>query len=189
MLNRVLDRTIQPDANVQEVVEAAVATLPKLHAGLKGRPVTLDPPLDAITRIADLIQGYRKTVRTVRRWVPGAGPETSAVAPIATQHVITSPETGLPVVDPILLDVLRTEVGQHLDNMRRYLARDVDHNVPVDDELMRSVHTMHGAVAMVGVESLASMLAPMEVWVRRVRSADAPLDREGCDAVRDAVAM
>jgi len=201
MLNRVLDRTIQPDANVQEVVEAAVATLPKLHAGLQGRPVTLDPPLDAImrtadklvagepARIADLIQGYRKTVRTVRRWVPGAGPETSAVAPIATQHVITSPETGLPVVDPILLDVLRTEVGQHLDNMRRYLARDVDHNVPVDDELMRSVHTMHGAVAMVGVESLASMLAPMEVWVRRVRSADAPLDREGCDAVRDAVAM
>ncbi|HJR13929.1 MAG TPA: Hpt domain-containing protein [Rhodanobacteraceae bacterium] len=201
MLNRVLDRTIQPDANVQEVVEAAVATLPKLHAGLQGRPVTLDPPLDAImrtadklvagepARIADLIQGYRKTVRTVRRWVPGAGSETSAVAPIATQHVITSPETGLPVVDPILLDVLRTEVGQHLDNMRRYLARDVDHNVPVDDELMRSVHTMHGAVAMVGVESLASMLAPMEVWVRRVRSADAPLDREGCDAVRDAVAM
>ena len=202
MLNRVLDRTIQPDANVQEVVDAAVATLPKLHAGLQGRAVALDPPLDAImqaaeklaagepARIADLIQGYRKTMRKVRRWVPAAAPEAAAVAPVAvSDHVITSPETGLPVVDPILLDVLRTEVSQHLGNMRAYLARDIDHNVPVDDELMRSVHTLHGAVAMVGIESLASMLAPMEVWVRRVRSADAPLDREGCDAVRDAVAM
>jgi len=202
MLNRVLDRTIQPDQNVQDVVDAAIATLPKLHAGLQGKPVALDPPLDAImqaadklvagepARIADFIQGYRKTVRKVRRWVPLAETETAAITPVFTpDHVITSPETGLPIVDPILLDVLRTEVGQHLDNMRAYLARDVDHNIPVDDEVMRSVHTLHGAVAMVGIESLAGMLAPMEVWVRRVRSADAPLDREGCDAVRDAVAM
>ena len=202
MLNRVLDRTIQPDRNVQDVVDAAVATLPKLHAGLQGRPVTLDPPLDAImqaadklaagepARIADLIQGYRKTVRTVRRWVPDVESAAVPVAPVSTpEHVITSPETGLPVVDPILLDVLRTEVGQHLDNLRAYLARNVDHHVPVDDELMRSVHTLHGAVAMVGIEMLANMLAPMESWVRRVRSAEAPLDREGCDAMRDAVAM
>jgi chemosensory pili system protein ChpA (sensor histidine kinase/response regulator) len=202
MLNRVLDRTIQPDQNVRDVVDAAVATLPKLHAGLQGRPATLDPPLDAImqtadklaagepARIADLAQGYRKTVRSVRRWVPAGEPEAVPVAPVvAPDHVITSPETGLPVVDPILLDVLRTEVGQHLDNLRAYLARNVDHHVPVDDELMRSVHTLHGAVAMVGIEMLANMLAPMESWVRRVRSAEAPLDREGCDAMRDAVAM
>ena len=202
MLNRVLDRTVQPDQNVQDLVDAAVATLPKLHAGLQGRPVTLDPPLDAImqaadklaagepARIDDLIQGYRKTVRTVRRWVPASESAVVPVVAVATpDHVITSPETGLPVVDPILLDVLRAEVGQHLDNLRAYLARNVDHRVPVDDELMRSVHTLHGAVAMVGIEMLANMLAPMESWVRRVRSAEAPLDREGCDAMRDAVAM
>jgi len=204
MLNRVLDRTIQPDANVQEVVDAAVATLPKLHAGLQGQPISLDPPLDAImqvadklaadepARIGDLAEGYRKSVRKVRRWVPSTGPETvvSAEAPIAVStDVITSPETGLPVVDPILLDVLRTEVGQHLQGMRDYLARNAHHDVGVDDELLRSVHTLHGAVAMVGIETLAGMLAPLEVWIRRVRSADAPLDREGCDALRDAVAM
>jgi len=202
MLNRVLDRTIQPGQNVQDVVDAAVATLPKLHAGLQGRPVALDPPLDAImlaadklaagepARIADLVQGYRKTVRTVRRWVPASEGSATETAPVPTpDHVITSPETGLPVVDPILLDVLRTEVGQHLDNLRAYLARNVDHHVPVDDELMRSVHTLHGAVAMVGIEMLANMLAPMESWVRRVRAAEAPLDREGCDAMRDAVSM
>ncbi|HEX7368926.1 MAG TPA: Hpt domain-containing protein [Rhodanobacteraceae bacterium] len=200
MLNRVLDQTIQPDENVQALVDAAVATLPKLHAGLMGESVTIDPPLDAImqtadklaagepARIADLAQGYRKVVRKVRRWVPASEPEpTAAFAPL--EPVITSPVSGLPVIDPILLDVLRTEVAQHLDAMRGYLARDVAHDAPVDDELARSVHTLHGAIAMVGIESLSDMLAPLEVWIRRVRSADAPLDREGCDALRDTVAM
>ncbi|WHZ19297.1 MAG: Signal transduction histidine kinase CheA [Rhodanobacteraceae bacterium] len=204
MLNRVLDRTIPPDANVQEVVDAAVATLPRLHAGLQGQPVVLDPPLDAImqvadklaagesARIADLSEGYRKVTRKVRRWVPLAEPETAAAAeaPVAvSEHVITSPVTGLPLVDPILLDVLRTEVGQHLQGMRDYLARNAHHDIGVDDELVRAVHTLHGAVAMVGIGSLADMLAPLEVWIRRMHSAGVPLDREGCDAMRDAVAM
>jgi chemosensory pili system protein ChpA (sensor histidine kinase/response regulator) len=202
MLNRVLDQTIKPDQNVQVLVDAAVATLPKLHAGLQGESVLLDPPLDAImqtadklaagqpARIEDLAQGYRKVVRKVRRWVPMAESEPlETAAPVALEPVITSPVSGLPVIDPILLDVLRTEVAQHLDGMRGYLTRDANHDVAVDDELVRSVHTLHGAVAMVGIDPLASMLAPLEVWVRRVRSADAALDREGCDALRDAAAM
>ncbi|HJR11002.1 MAG TPA: Hpt domain-containing protein [Rhodanobacteraceae bacterium] len=203
MLNRVLDQTIKPDANVQALVETAVATLPKLHAGLQGESVTIDPPLDAImqtadklvsgqpARVEDLAQGYRKVVRQVRRWVPLAEPEQTAEAAIAPSFgpVITSPVSGLPLIDPILLDVLRTEVGQHLDGMRGYLRRDAAFEANVDDELVRSVHTLHGAIAMVGVDSLATMLAPLEVWIRRVRSVDAALDREGCDALRDAIAM
>ncbi|TAN06185.1 MAG: response regulator [Rhodanobacteraceae bacterium] len=204
MLNRVLDQTIKPDANVAALVDAAVTTLPKLHAGLQGESVLLDPPLDAImqtadklaagqpARIEDLAQGYRKVMRKVRRWVPATAESVPSVEPVAAtpfESIITSPESGLPVVDPILLDVLRTEVAQHLDGMRGYLARDAAYDAGVDDELVRSAHTLHGAVAMVGIESLADMLAPLEVWTRRVRSADAALDREGCDALRDAIAM
>ncbi|TAN08767.1 MAG: response regulator [Rhodanobacteraceae bacterium] len=205
MLNRVLDQTIQPDANVQALVDAAVATLPKLHAALQGEGVTLDPPLDAImqtadklaagapARIEELAHGYRKVLRKEMRWVPMPEAEpAAAVEPagaVPLEPVITSPESGLPVIDPILLDVLRTEVGQHLETMRGYLARDDAFAAPVDDELVRSVHTLHGAIAMVGIDALASMLAPMETWIRRVRSADAALDHEGCDAVRDAVAV
>lgn len=204
MLNRVLDQTIKPDANVQALVDTAVATLPKLHAGLQGASATIDPPLDAImqaadklaagqpARVEDLAQGYRKVMRQVRRWVPLAEPEhvaETAAAAGLLESVITSPVSGLPVVDPILLDVLRTEVGQHLEGMRCYLARDVAFDAAVDDELVRSVHTLHGAIAMVGVDSLATMLAPLEVWIRRVRSADAALDRESCDALRDAIVL
>ena len=203
MLNRVIDQTIKPDADVQALVDTAVAALPKLHAGLQGQSLTIDPPLDAImqtadkltagqpARVEDLAQGYHKVVRQVRRWVPLAEPEHAAEAVMAEplEPIITSPVSGLPIIDPILLDVLRTEVGQHLDGMRGYLARDAAFDASVDDELVRSVHTLHGAIAMVGVDSLATMLAPLEVWIRRVRSADAALDREGCDALRDTIAL
>ncbi|MGH8153905.1 MAG: Hpt domain-containing protein [Rhodanobacteraceae bacterium] len=201
MLNRVLDHSIQPDANVRALVDAAVATLPKLHAALQGECVTLDPPLEAImqtadrlaagepARVADLERAYRTVVRKARRWVPLPEPASDATVIEPVEPVPASSESGLPVVDPILLDVLRTEVAQHLDGMRAYLARDAGHDVPVDDELARSVHTLHGAVAMVGIESLAGALAPAEVWVHRVHGAGAALDREGCDALRDAIAM
>ncbi|HEU0277351.1 MAG TPA: Hpt domain-containing protein, partial [Rhodanobacteraceae bacterium] len=202
MLNRVLDHTIQPDANVQALVDAAVATLPKLHAGLQGQGAVLDPPLDAImqtadklaagepARIADLALGYRKVMRKVRRWMPLTAAEVAPVAETpAPEPVVTSPVTGLPVIDPILLDVLRTEAGQHLDGMRAYLARDTRFDAAVDDNLVRSVHTLHGAIAMVGIAPLTGVLSPLEVWVRRVRSANAALDREGCDALRDAAAI
>src|SRR6185312_4375620 len=203
MLNRVLDQTIKPDANAQALVDTAVSTLPKLHAGLQGGSGTIDPPLDAImqtadklvagqsARVEDLAQGYYKVVRQVRRWVPLAEPEHVADMAMAAplEPVITSPVSGLPIIDPILLDVLRTEVGQHLDGMRGYLTRDAAFDASVDDELVRSVHTLHGAIAMVGVDSLATMLAPLEVWIRRMRSADAALDREGCDALRDTIAL
>ncbi|MGH8151485.1 MAG: Hpt domain-containing protein, partial [Rhodanobacteraceae bacterium] len=201
MLNRVLDHTIQPDANVQALADAAVATLPKLHTALQGECVTLDPPLEAImqtadrlaagepARIADLQQAYRTVVRKVRRWVPLSEPAPDATVVEPVEPVPVSSAPGLPVVDPILLDVLRTEVAQHLAGMRAYMARDAGHDVPVDDELARSVHTLHGAVAMVGIESLAGALAPAEAWIHRVHGARAALDREGCDALRDAIAM
>ncbi len=198
MLNRVLDATIQPDDNVQAVVDAAVVALPKLHAALQGQTVTIDPPLEAMmqaadklaagepARIADFMQGYRKVTRKVRHWVPQVA---AATTPVLTTNVITSPVSGLPVVDPILLDVLRTEVAQHLGVLRHYLAGNGAHDLAVDDEVVRAVHTLHGAIAMVGIEPLAGVLGPMEVWVRRVRSADAALDREGGDAMRDAIVV
>jgi chemosensory pili system protein ChpA (sensor histidine kinase/response regulator) len=207
LLNRLLDETIVPDGNVQEVIDAAVATLPKLQAGLLGKAVSLDLPLDAImhtadklaagkpARIADFLRDCRKIVRTVRRWVGQSETVPGPDAPewIAPEHVPTSADpslsSALPVVDAILLQVLDTEVGQHLAILRAYLARNGGHDVAVDDEVVRAVHTLHGSIAMVGIEPLAGMLAPMEVWMRRVRGADAALDQVGCDALRDAVAM
>src|SRR5579875_1869524 len=212
MLNRVLDHTIAPGAEVQALVDEAVATLPKLLAALKGEAVTIDPPLDAImqaadklaagepARVSDFTQGYHKVVRKVRRWVPRAPAieSSSAPEPPAAEETPAlageaagpaGPQAVLPTVDPALLEVLRTEVGQHLDTLRDYLARSAEQPQPVDEAMVRTAHTLHGAVAMVGIDALTSVLAPMETWFKRARAAQVPLDREGRDALRDTVAL
>ncbi|HET9835157.1 MAG TPA: Hpt domain-containing protein, partial [Rhodanobacteraceae bacterium] len=209
MLNRVLDRTIPPDANAQAVVDHALAALPELHAALQGGEAPR-APLAAIMQTADKLAAgeparvedftqTQKVRRTVRRWVPRAAeldqvPEATLadVAP-AVESAVAYEEPVfagpvLPPVDPMLLEILRSEVGQHLQTMRDYLAQ-ADAPRPINDAMVRAAHTLHGAVAMVDIPVLAAVLTPLESWFKRMRAAHAAPDAEGIAALRDSVAI
>jgi chemosensory pili system protein ChpA (sensor histidine kinase/response regulator) len=218
MLNRVLDGTIEPDADVQALVAHALAALPELHIALSGGPAPV-APLAAIMTVADRLSSgasgriedvlvARQTVRTkVRRRVPrdtiDAIP-TAAFAPAATPDapmVDVEPEAfhadesaappamfigpPLPPIDPVLLDILRTEVSQYQQTIRAALARTDDGHLPVDDALLRAVHTLHGAIGMVDIAPLIQVLAPMEGLLKRVRAGTGSLSPEGVLALGD----
>jgi len=209
MLNRVLDRTIAPDANAQALVEHALAALPQLHAALQGEAAP-NAPLAAIMQTADKLAAgeparvedfmqTRKVRRMVRRWVPRAAemeqvPQatlTDVVPSIAVME--TQPPMfawpALPPVDPMLLEILRSEVAQHLGTMRDYLARSAPQPPPIDDAMVRAAHTLHGAVAMVDIPVLAAVLTPLETWFKRMRVARLAPDAEGIAALRDSLAL
>ncbi|MEO6968899.1 MAG: Hpt domain-containing protein [Rhodanobacteraceae bacterium] len=206
MLNRVLDRTIVPDVNVQGLMDHALAALPEFHAALQGQGAPRAPTA-AIMQTADKLAAgeparvedfaqTRKVVRRVRRWLPY--PEQVEAIPTDTlvdfadtqavpvyEHEIAA---ALPPVDPMLLEILRSEVAQHLSTVRDFLARSSPDAPPVDDALVRAAHTLHGAVAMVDIPVLAAVLTPLETWLKRLRALDvAPLPR-GVAALRDTVA-
>ena len=156
MLNRVLDGTIAPDADVQALVAHAVAALPELHIALSGGPAPM-APLAAIMTVADRLASgasgriedvltARQTVRTkVRRRVPRATVEAIPTAAFRTfgharrRRPIFGPEAihadeqdtpaamfigpALPPIDPVLLDILRTEVSQYQQTIRTALWR------------------------------------------------------------------
>ena len=141
MLNRVLDRTIAPDANAQALVDHALAALPELHAALQGGDAPR-APLAAIMQAADKLAAgeparvedfmqTRRVRRMVRRWVPRAA-ELEAV-PTATLAQVSA----LPPVDPMLLEILRSEVAQHLSTLREYLARSGPQRI--DDAMVRDM--------------------------------------------------
>ena len=191
MLNRVLDRTIPPDANAQALVDHALAALPELHAALKGEGAP-HAPLAAIMQAADKLAAgesarvedfmqTRKVRRMVRRWVPRAA-ELEAVPTASLAQV-----AALPPVDPMLLEILRSEVAQHLGTMRDYLS--LPEPRPIDDAMVRAAHTLHGAVAMVDIPVLAAVLTPLESWFKRMRAQRAAPDAQGVAAMRDAVAF
>ncbi|HET6804671.1 MAG TPA: Hpt domain-containing protein [Frateuria sp.] len=201
MLNRVLDATIQPHDGVQALVRAAIDALPQLLAALRGEGAPT-APLAAIMATADrlaagemaLVNDHASTAtetvrRVVRRRVPRLDAAVEAV-PVAAHTDQTAAaearhETAesielpvMPPVDPVLLEILRSEVAQYLQAIRGALAR-ADGELRIDDALLRAVHTLHGAIAMVDIPLLTQLLSPLESLLKRLRAASQPLSEEG----------
>jgi chemosensory pili system protein ChpA (sensor histidine kinase/response regulator) len=146
-----------------------------------------------MAQLGDHAPAATETVRrTVRRRVPRLDAAVEAI-PVATHTDHTAVETiaelapgpseviALPVmppVDPVLLEILRSEVAQYLQAIRGALAR-ADGELRVDDALLRAVHTLHGAIAMVDIPLLTQLLSPLESLLKRLRAAGEPLSIEG----------
>ncbi|WP_199096727.1 Hpt domain-containing protein [Dyella sp. ASV21] len=203
MLNRVLDQSVPPHEGVQALVSVAVDALPQLRAALMGQG-TVTAPIAAImetaerlasgqedARVADLASADMETVRRiVRRRVPrsevvAAAIPAASLADIETTPTHTAPvaheaiaEPVLPPIDPVLLEILRSEVAQYLQTIRTTINR-VDGELRVDDGLLRAVHTLHGAIAMVDIPLLSQLLSPLESLLKRLRAASTPLSVEG----------
>ena len=204
MLNRVLDATIQPHEDVQQLVHAAIEALPQLLLALKGEG-TPTAPLAAImatadrlaagetARISDHAPAATEAVRrVVRRRVPrldAAVDDVPAAAHTDQTAAVDAPREPqestesiampvMPPVDPVLLEILRSEVAQYLQAIRGALAR-AEGELPIDDALLRAVHTLHGAIAMVDIPLLTQLLSPLESLLKRLRAAGEPLSEEG----------
>ncbi|MBQ4854519.1 Hpt domain-containing protein [Rhodanobacter sp. B2A1Ga4] len=204
MLNRVLDNTIEPGADVQALVRHAIDALPQLLAALKGEGAP-SAPLSAIMHVAEQLaagnqarvedhapQAMETVRRIVRRRVPrpdtaaaGAVPTASLTEanatstkpePVESEHAMAMPV--MPPVDPVLLEILRSEVAQYLQTIRAAIQR-CDDELPIGEELLRAVHTLHGAIAMVDIPLLTQLLSPLEGLFKRLRAANLPLSPEG----------
>ncbi|WP_426663089.1 Hpt domain-containing protein [Rhodanobacter aciditrophus] len=203
MLNRVLDHTIEPHAGVQALVRHAIDALPQLLASLKGEGAPHAPVEaimqtaariaagDAAARVEDHAPVAMQTVRrTVRRRVPrldgaatavpaaGITDAGSVAAPAPAEPPVSLAISPLPSVDPVLLEILRSEVAQYLQTIRTAIQRSSG-ELSVGEDLLRAVHTLHGAIAMVEIPLLTQLLSPLENLLKRVRAAGQALPVEG----------
>ncbi len=208
MLNRVLDDTIEPNADVQALVQHAIDALPQLLAALRGEGVPV-VPLSAIMHAAGQLAAGKparvedhapRATETVRRIVRRRVPRFEAAAGAVPAAGVTDPETAaaqapaepvmaepvMPPVDPVLLEILRSEVAQYLQTIRATVQRS-DIELPIGEELLRAVHTLHGAIAMVDIPSLTQLLSPLEGLFKRLRAANLPLTSEGVHLLEQAV--
>ncbi|MBR0344558.1 MAG: Hpt domain-containing protein, partial [Rudaea sp.] len=88
-----------------------------------------------------------------------------------------------PHVDQLLLEVLRSEADAHLAVVDAAVARGREAPLTVRDELVRAVHTLNGAFAMVEAPQMAHLLAPVESWLARSHNAGRTLDADGIAAL------
>jgi chemosensory pili system protein ChpA (sensor histidine kinase/response regulator) len=212
LLNRVLDRSVQPSNAVVALVDHAVAAIPALLGALRGEKVA-DANLDGMTDTADRLAAgeearvpersaaTRTVRRTVRRRVPAAARQIPAFsgdirnaynlvgdADFGTlpRELVAGP---LPNIDPVLFDILQSEVAAHLSVIDDYLTRCEPAPVVASEALLRAAHTLHGAIAMVDIPVIGHVLAPLESYVKRLRGVAAAPDAAGINALRETAAL
>jgi chemosensory pili system protein ChpA (sensor histidine kinase/response regulator) len=96
----------------------------------------------------------------------------------------------LPNVDPVLFEILKSEVAAHLAAIDGYLSDwRATPSLPVSEPLLRAVHTLNGAIAMVDIPAITHVLAPLEGYTKRLRAGNRTLDADGAAALGEASAL
>jgi chemosensory pili system protein ChpA (sensor histidine kinase/response regulator) len=77
----------------------------------------------------------------------------------------------LPNIDPVLFEILKSEVATHLGVIDGYVEelRSAP-ALPASEPLLRAVHTLNGAIAMVDIPVISHVLAPLEGYIKRLRA-------------------
>ncbi|WP_133477521.1 hybrid sensor histidine kinase/response regulator [Cognatilysobacter segetis] len=185
MLNRVLDGTRPPTPAVAAIIDHAVATLPQFHAALAGQAsVTAD--LAGYEAIADRLEKGEEAFYTGEGFVAAAEvPVVAAPAPAP----VPMEELGEPAyVDPVLLEILATEVDGHLATIDEWLELARRQPQPAEDRLQRSIHTLNGAFAMTEVPVIPGITGPTEAYIKRLLAAGTAATPEGIEAIADVAA-
>ncbi len=198
LLNRVLEGARPATPAVLAVVDHAFHALPVLQAALKGER-SLDVDLAALEEDAARIAGGDEAMpRAPQHSAPAGEVAAAAEAPVvepAGEAVAEEPAAAPAVdmvpaqVDDLLLEILDTEVAGHLVVVEQWLGAADAGPQPVDDALLRAVHTMNGAFAMAEVPMVGSALSPAESWVRRLLGTGGTAEAEPVAAMRELAAL
>ncbi len=185
MLNRVLDGSRPSSPAVMALVDQAAEALPQLHSALTGKG-RIETDLEAMKAIADRVAAGEDVLYVPSLPVVEPEPVVAAVVEVETApepveqvhplaEVVPLPVGEPASVDPVLLEILRAEVGTHLLTLQDWVDSSASAPQPASDALLRAVHTMNGAFAMTQVPVITDVLAPTESYIRRLlASAERP---------------
>ena len=171
MLNRVLDRSIQPDQLVQQVVADVVQLMPELVDEFAAKAQRQRDDVDRLAATAHaLARGQIANFAAAPEHEPGEIAESEA-------------ET----LDPLLLEIFRNEAETHLDTLVGFLA-DCAQSLPqaVTDDLQRALHTLKGSAHMAGILPIAEIATPLEKLVKEFKTNLIAMDLAEAELLRDA---
>jgi chemosensory pili system protein ChpA (sensor histidine kinase/response regulator) len=169
---------------VVSLVEHTFTVLPLIRAALQNQTVYAD--LEGIQAVADRVAAgeevlYQPAVvempvaAEVEAAAVEAVPEPEAAVEVAVAGPVAVAEAEAPAeeehafaIDPVLFEILKPEVGGHLESVDAWLAACAARGPqPVTDPLLRSIHTMNGAFAMTDVVPITDVTAPLEGYIKR----------------------
>ena len=162
LLNRVLERSVEPGPAVQQLLSDALDLLP-----------------DLITEFAANAQRQRDDVDRLAARAHALAKGDASLSDEDTQDVAA--------LDPLLLEIFRNEAETHLASLNRFLDQAAEH-VPLQasDELQRALHTLKGSASMAGVLPIAELAAPLDQLAREYKAHLIALDLDEVELLLEA---
>ena len=163
LLNRVLDRSIDPGDSVKKLVNDVVALMPAL----------VDEFAAKAQRQRDDVDRLAATAHALAKGLPTDPEPQARVEP----EKPAQEEPAEDVMDPQLLEIFRNEAESHLSALVDFLA-DCAQRLPqpVTDSLQRALHTLKGSAHMAGILPMAEIATPLEKLVKEFKANLIPMD-------------
>ena len=178
LLNRVLDRSIDPSAEVQQVVADVVALMPSLVDEFAAKAQRQRDDVDLLAATAYALAKGQARPKTEASAAQVAASEgiAEATKQETAEELDGEPFSGEPL-DPQLLEIFRNEAETHLDTLVGFLA-DCAQELPqaITDDLQRALHTLKGSAYMAGIAPVAEIAAPLEKLVKEFKANLIPMD-------------
>ncbi|WP_030137896.1 Hpt domain-containing protein [Pseudomonas fluorescens] len=145
LLNRVLERSVEPGASVRQLVVETVQLLPGLVAEFAAHH---QRQRDDVDRLAARAHGLAKG-----------------------GDVEEDDEQDVAALDPLLLKIFDNEAQGHLAALNRFLDQAAEHlPLQANDELQRALHTLKGSASMAGVLPIAELAGALDELAREYKA-------------------
>ncbi|WP_152205612.1 Hpt domain-containing protein [Marinobacter changyiensis] len=91
------------------------------------------------------------------------------------------------LVDPVLIDIFESETETHLQTLQDFLAEAGDKSsVAYTDNLSRALHTLKGSAHTAGIQPIATVITPLEKFVKDARAQNARANQDVLTLIADA---
>ncbi|NBB36724.1 Hpt domain-containing protein [Pseudomonas sp. BC115LW] len=162
LLNRVLEHSVEPGPQVDELLRDTLQLLPELVAEFAANHQRQRDDVDRLAARAHAL------ARGAALPEPAGGAHASAA-------------------DPQLLDIFRNEADTHLNSLKRFLEQAAEHlPLQATDELQRALHTLKGSASVAGVVPIAELAAPFDQLAREYKAHLLALDLDEVDLLLEA---
>lgn len=186
MLNRVLDGSITPGPAHVKLIELAMGFVPSLISAFEHSQANPDP-----AKLARYMVWAEQLSSGV---IPG---ELDGAAAITDYHPEAAEQESADLVDDdieenedqVLWDIFASEANTHLavaDEFLADMARAAPLYSPPTDSLQRALHTLKGSAHMAAVTPIASLITPLEGFVKELRSYQVKVDADILQLITDA---
>ncbi|WP_210641756.1 Hpt domain-containing protein [Pseudomonas sp. Tri1] len=161
LLNRVLERSVEADASVRQLIEETVQLLPALVSEFAAHR---QRQRDDVDRLAVRAHALAK-----------GGDEED------------EDEQDVVALDPLLLKIFDNEAQGHLASLNRFLDQAAEHlPLQASDELQRALHTLKGSASMAGVLPIAELAGAMDELAREYKAHLIALDLDEVELLLEA---